>query len=76
MKIYTLAFIVLIFLLGAMYYKGCDKREDYADQVVHGTVGGIAGPIMDPSLFVPPVPKNVPMLFKQRRAKYPETASI
>ena len=28
------------------------KKEGYADQVIHGVVGGIAGPIMDPSMFV------------------------
>lgn len=65
-----------------MLYMGRDgccshkKKEGYADQVVHGTVGGIAGPRMNPSLFVPPVNKNVPTLTKEWRAKYPETSSI
>lgn len=27
------------------------KKESYADQVMHGVVGGIAGPILDSSLF-------------------------
>lgn len=27
------------------------KREGYADQVMHGVAGGIAGPILDASLY-------------------------
>lgn len=40
------------------------KNESYAPQVMHGVVGGIAGPMMPDSMFVPPVPKNIPMLMK------------
>lgn len=46
---------IAVFLLLKFTRVGCKifgyKQEKYADQVVHGTVGGIAGPIMDPSLF-------------------------
>ncbi|HMP28165.1 MAG TPA: hypothetical protein PKD85_01110 [Saprospiraceae bacterium] len=68
---------IVIFLMMYMGKDGCRKSpEGYANQVVHGTVGGIAGPRMSPSLFIPPVEENVPTLMKSWRAKYPETSSI
>lgn len=72
---FCLLLSILIFLMLYIGRSGCGK-EKYADQVIHGTVGGIAGPIIDDSFFVPSVPKNVPMLMKKWRDVYPETVSI
>lgn len=47
---------ILAFILVLVVIKiGCDHmnkpKEGYANQVVHAVGAGIAGPIMDPSLF-------------------------
>jgi len=45
--------LVAILLIILVVRENCKlKKEGYADQVLHGTVGGIAGPILDPSLYV------------------------
>lgn len=78
MAIETIHFLIILgVVLFFMYYIGrdgckencCGSKEGYADQVVHGTVGGIAGPIVT-------YPPNVPTLWKKWDKKYPETFSI
>jgi len=50
MKILIAIAILLVFLV---LRETCmmKKQEGYADQVMHGVVGGIAGPILDASLY-------------------------
>lgn len=64
--------ILVLFLILKFTSLGCklfggQTQEKYADQVVHGTVGGIAGPIMDPSLFET---SENPVLTVKRGAPY------
>jgi hypothetical protein len=67
--------IIIILALVAIYVyvgrDGCKRNEGYADQVMHGVAGGIAGPILPDSYFVPPVPKNIPMLMKYPNENLP-----
>ena len=44
--------IIFIFLAILVIREKCMKKEGYADQVIHGVVGDIAGPRLDPSLYV------------------------
>lgn len=45
--------LVVIFLIIFTIRESCIlKKEGYADQVLHGAVGDIAGPRLDPSLYV------------------------
>lgn len=45
--------LILIFLIILIVRENCLlKKEGYADQVIHGVVGDIAGPRLDPSLYV------------------------
>jgi hypothetical protein len=41
--------LLLLLLVGIIFYWG--TKEMYADQVVHATVGGIAGPILPTRYF-------------------------
>lgn len=45
--------ILLVFLVirETCMLKASQKNEGYADQVMHGVAGGIAGPILDASLY-------------------------
>jgi hypothetical protein len=69
MDLYTflilLAIVVTAIILVGRDGCGSKRRDErYAPQVMHGVVGGIAGPMLPDSMFVPPVPKNIPMLMK------------
>lgn len=48
--LHVIAFVCIIVVL----HQWCSlkSKEKYADQVVHGQVGGIAGPIINPKYFV------------------------
>ncbi len=47
----VLIFLVLRYAICNVENTGNHKQEGYADQVMHGVAGGIAGPILDPSLY-------------------------
>ena len=45
--------------VGCKIFGPKEQRERYADQVIHGVAGGIAGPVLDPSLFEPQYPLKI-----------------
>lgn len=62
-KLLVFIFAVVLFLVLKLTPVGCmifgPKKERYADQVIHGVAGGIAGPVLDPSLFEPQYPLKI-----------------
>jgi len=49
-----LLFLILWFTPLGKIVCGVRQKEGYADQVIHGVVGGIAGPILPADWFEPP----------------------
>lgn len=51
MKTILVAVAILLVFLTLREMCRFKKQEGYADQVMHGVVGGIAGPILNPDLY-------------------------
>lgn len=65
-KLLVFIFALTLFLVLKLTPVGClifgpidQRKERYADQVIHGVAGGIAGPVLDPSLFEPQYPLKI-----------------